>query len=183
MQEYDSVAENRKTKNIVFRLCAITVGMPLVAALLIILYVHLNEFEWQRRDWKLVVLCLWCGTLAVLVRESLRAARGERRFKRSWQATQFQKKSEPASVGGGRIVGRWESRKSRRIIRELCYTVLLLPLGSSVLIWLYSIVMQEHLTRKDWKLSILIVWLGTLLALARVSLKARRDKMLYSSDS
>jgi hypothetical protein len=186
MDGYDRLVEQKKTTAMIFRFFCISVFPPLFSGALIYAYQLAFALDWGRKDWKLAVLIVWIGTLLLLAFDAFRLLRSERRrFPARDTRVQFRRVSEDGStrkdssrVGQLRLEN-WEHRKSRRILNELCALALLLPLGAGGLIWLYTVVAQIEFTRSDWKTAVFAVWIGTMFAMIRAAVSARRDQMVY----
>jgi hypothetical protein len=171
--------ERKQTRSLLGKNCLIAVCLPIASCLLVWLYFSWSGRTLERVDMKRMVLVLWLGTLVVLVWKGLEGVGIYRRISRLWQ------RIIPADRRDTYILkrpqtGKWEQKKTGRIIHELLATVVLLPLLSCGLVWFYFFVIRTTLSWADWKTAALCIWLGTLLCLIRIGYKASRDRLLYS---
>ncbi len=183
MQAYDRQAEQRKTRSMLFRFFSIAILMPFASGALVYGYHFFSSQAWERRDWKLVVLCIWIGTMLSLLWDAFRLLRVDRAHGtaavRYVTKDQTKKKEQVAASS----IQRWESKRSRKILRELSFTALVLPLGACALVYAYEVSTGANFERSDWKNVFFVVWICSLLGVIRVARKAKNDSLLYKTSS
>lgn len=183
MEAYNREVEQRKTRSMLFRFFLLAIFLPLTAGALVFAYQYLAAENWERKEWKLVVFCLWIGTMLSLLWDAFTLLRSEKahatgglRYIPKESSRDPQKEQVVSSS-----IQRWESARSRRILKELSLTAVILPLSATALIFLYDQTFAAKFERSDWKNVFFVVWICSLLALLRVARKAKNDGGLHQA--
>lgn len=171
--------ERWRTRNLLLKLTLLAVGIPLGALFVIWIYLAIWGDEFVRADWRTVVLCLWLGTLAVLSWTALKSATGRKPFRRSWKYEDVDQE-ELRKALLRQTAGKWETRRTNQILIELMITVAVVPALACAVIYAYFYFLHYRLVWADWKIVVLCLWLGTILCLFRVGIRASRSKMIYA---
>ncbi|MCB0322298.1 MAG: hypothetical protein KDD69_01960, partial [Bdellovibrionales bacterium] len=160
--------ERRQTKAILLRFALVSVGIPSLVVAIVWSYALLMELELRNRDLKNVALCIWLGTLAVLVRDAFLAARSGAgdSTEPPWRS---QLRAGPTTAG--RSPGHlraWESKKSRHLLKGLWLHALCLPVLAGIFTALGFYFFAIEANKANVKLAVLVIWGGTLVGLLRM---------------
>jgi hypothetical protein len=152
----------------------IALGVPAFSLAIIYSYSLFFDIVFEKSDWRTVFFIVWLGTMLVLLREAYSKYREYNRL----YSTKNRKAGQRRYRQGSRVSA-WEQRKTSRLSKDLVNAAIIIPSISISLVYLYSCASGYFLKRSDWKMVVFCVWLGVLIALARESLKAGKEKVSY----
>lgn len=164
--------ERQKTRDLLFTFNLVGILVPCAAGLLIAGYFFLAGQQLGHKEWKLIVFCLWLGTLAVLLYVALRHYRPEALHEAHETA---EVETTPASSAAP-----YERRVTGKLIHEIFVGAVVAPLLSGAAVYCYfTSVRTVPLDNEDWRRVAFCIWLFTVLYLVvKGCVVSRAQKML-----
>jgi hypothetical protein len=166
--------EREQTKILFYKINAIALGVPIFALAIIYSYSLFFDVILEKRDWRTIFFVIWLGTILVLVREGFSKFLVFRR-NTSRRRTAGQTRGQ---TRGSRIDA-WEGRNTVRLGKDLFLAAFILPFFSIAIVYSYCFIFDVAMERRHWKLVVLCVWIGVLLSLGRLGLRAGKRKISY----
>ncbi len=74
-------------------------------------------------------------------------------------------------------VEKWESMKTRSILRDFAFVAILVPLLALTIIASYVAFAGMPMEKRDWMTVVFVVWLGTLVCLGISLYRSLKDKI------
>ena len=167
--------EHKQSKNLLLSFFAIALLVPSLSALLIYGYVRWYDISLSLSATKSIAFCIWLCTVLAICKEALLPVFRERRLRK--------KLGKEYSVSSSEKVvplplPEPEEESSIDLLFELFSLAFMVPLLTSVFLWLYCHYYEITLSNTEIKRLVMICWLLTLIFLyVHVILKVRRRRV------
>lgn len=154
------MSEEKSSLRLLFEFNAAAIAIPIIVLLAVFGYSKLFGVYITKKIWKTVFFIAWSGTLLVFFREFLKSL-----F--AYLLRRPKTKSRLLQIDAG------EQRKAVVISREIALAAISIPLIACALVYIANQYADLNFKTKDWRLVVLILWIGTIVSLIKLFISKR----------